>query len=435
MALSLPPELWEMIGLCLIDQDPLSSPAGMAHDIAALGCTSKDPNLQAGVAVAWRALEGCCRVRSTPRVCPPAFGSWRVVWAHVNTYSLDQLRACLRALGSSFIGNRAATLQQLLPILPTDWPGASPDLRDLVKSSRNNCITQTEALKQYRLQKEDLEGVRVRIRGNTHLYRVTDVMRLAQFKYGSAAGLQARNEQILEASAKRRRTAEYNQSMQGPRTQQIIKALAKAHVDYVLEDLLIPAAQKYIKSGTGSLAKVVAAVKALIATEVRTQEVQDLVQERDLPSAGWHRNLPEYQAYVDNGDGSLEDVIEAISEEAERRSLVEARRQQLTAAVGAEMDLLEMPICKDYVERNRGDLQAVLAMISDVAADRKWRRQEVDQLLATYDLADFSQLKTWSGNTVSQPCGFFQAYINGQADAAPLEQLAEQAFLQSQRGV
>ncbi|KAK9808838.1 hypothetical protein WJX72_004726 [[Myrmecia] bisecta] len=248
MALSLPQEIWECSAVGLIDDDHLSSSASIARDIASLARTSKDSNLQAGVAAAWHALAATCGVQASQKCCPSEFGSWENVEADVGSYDVPKLKTCLRALGQPVSGRKADLVARVLAHLPSGRPTASDALQQQVKREKNSLICQTDAIKQFRLKKEDFARLWADVRANPHnpwgemrLYRVVD----------------AKNEKLADASAKRRKTAAHNLFMRPTRHQELVQAIAEVGLQCRPEDLHTPAAEKYIKSGTGSLAKLV----------------------------------------------------------------------------------------------------------------------------------------------------------------------------------
>ncbi|KAK9808813.1 hypothetical protein WJX72_004159 [[Myrmecia] bisecta] len=121
--------------------------------------------------------------------------------------------------------------------------------------------------------------------------------------------------------------------------------------------------------------------------------------------------------------------LEVIAAEVTRQNAIVARDRELYAASrehDVAVDLLSLPQCQDYVQRNLGDLQAVLAELLHMTAERKRRRQEVDQLLAQFGLVFY-------GIAAADLNRSLAAYINGQDDASVLAKLSEPARLYAEQ--
>ncbi|KAK9809103.1 hypothetical protein WJX72_009396 [[Myrmecia] bisecta] len=192
-----------------------------------------------------------------------------------------------------------------------------------------------------------------------------------------------------------------------PRQSVLGWAMSKLGHTLCRDCLLIPITKKANKSTGNSGAKVVVGVNAGFAAEMRMHKVERLLRKQNLQSPSWHKALPVYKAYVDDGEGSLENVVDAIAAEAQHRKQAEARWKQVKAAAvqaGVDLDLLDLRVCQDFVQRDVGSLEAVVALLHDVTDERAWRVWQVDQLLAESGLARFSRLKTVSGKVSAQLC-------------------------------
>ncbi|KAK9808630.1 hypothetical protein WJX72_000865 [[Myrmecia] bisecta] len=118
-------------------------------------------------ASSWHALAGKCGVVTHQLDCPPEFDTtWKDVEANIDSYDVKQLKTCLKALGQKISGKKAELVERVLGSLPTEQAGASPALKQEVTRARHRRLCQTDAMKQFKLTKKDLQRLPVERKPN-----------------------------------------------------------------------------------------------------------------------------------------------------------------------------------------------------------------------------------------------------------------------------